>query len=329
MKRKLYLSLLIVLCSVCLNAQQESTVYLNDGNSLKGYISEQTPGKKLVFASGEDFIDLKWSDINYIGNEVPPVTLLSGIIDVVTLKNDEVVRGFMVEVRPGRDIRMDDGKSYLYSNIKTIGKETINENQSFAQQSRYIDRLILKNNDEYTGFIVCQEIGKSVTLLFKDGKTKVVNLKEIGTFAKEKNSEYSPIWDVVLEKGKFVKGDKTTEVKFQKIEPINNIYFVDVNGDMINTSAGQPVVIYANLNDNNANVLAVKTLQQSDSKGLFSSKKNYYETFKYNDFVGSLPVEKSPVSKVGTTTIKFTPAEKGYYVIMVKGVEGFIVIHSK
>lgn len=338
MKRKIYLSLFFVLCGFCLNAQQEETVYLNDGGSLKGYIAKQVPGKTVTFASGENMCDLNWSDINYIEKETPAETLLSGVMDVVTLKDDEVIRGFIIEIRPGRDVRMDNGRSYPYSNIKSLAKEKINESQTFAEQSFYIDKLILKNTKkEYSGFIVCQEIGKSVTLLNENNKTQEFSLKEVEAFVKEKNNKYSPIWDVVLEKGKFVKSDKTTEIKFQQIEPKDNgLYFVleqnklAVNkDDVIKTSIGQIVVIYANLNDANANVLVIKTSHESERKSLFGNEIFNYETFRYNDFVNSLPVEKSPVSKAGTTTIKFTPTEEGYYVLRVHGVEGFIIIQAK
>lgn len=314
-------------------AQDYETVYLKDGSKIKGYIAEQTPGKSIGFIqeNSEEPIVVKWEDISYIEQDKLPTTLLSGINSVVTLKNDDVITGRIIEIYPGSKIRIDNGTEERvcdFSYIDNITKVVINENQPFEEQAYYLDVVYLKNNNKVKGFITKQIIGKSITVLDNKKKIQNIELKDIVSLKREKNDDYKPVLDIVLTPGQYMCDG--INVKFQNLEPINSIYFVDVNGNMIKTGVDQEVIICANMIDKNANVLATKTLHQTEKKNLIGSKKLEYETFTNDDFLkSSLVVEKSAVSKNGTTKLSFTPKEKGYYVLRINGVTGFIVIHAK
>lgn len=337
MKRKMYITaMLFVGILTSLVAQNDETVYLKDGSKMKGYIAEQTPGKTIGFVQegSEESTVINWEDISYIGQDNIPITLLSGINSVVTLKSGDVIKGRITEIYPGSKIRIDNGSEERvcdFSYIESIAKEPINDKQSFAEQSKFSDVIYLKNKKKIKGFIINQSLGKSITVLTDNNKTKEVDLKDVVSLKREINDGYAPILDKILAKGQYQY--EGSDVKFQTID-INprGIYYIELNNpkstvNALKVNAGQEIVIYANMVDNNAVILATKTTHYSEGSGKKALK---FETFTTQDFVDKpVSVMKSEVSKAGTTKISFTPTEKGYYVLRVNGVDGFIVINAK
>ena len=343
MIKKYILSLLIVL-SACsfISAQELETIYLKDGSILKGVMVEQEPGKMVLFSGdlvkishglrmvSEDVYEIPWGDISYIEKDDRSVLLLSGTDSRVTLKNGKSYEGLVKEIHPGQFLKLknesDKTYEFNYSDIKTIETIGINEKQSLIEQLYHKDMIILKNGKTVVGFIAKQNIGKTLSVILDDGTDFEIELTDIYRMKKSANENYNPIYDVVLQPGQFVH-DKV-DIEFQNIKPTQaNIYIVNTEAKVIDASVGQKVNIHANLVDKEAKISAVKAVRITEKASLVGNKENHYETFRMEDFANSnIVIEKSEVSKVGTTEFSFIPSETGYYVLQVSNINGFIIV---
>lgn len=342
---KNYIMSLLIFLSACsfLSAQEIEILYLKDGSILKGSMVEQEPGKKLLFSGdlvkisqglrmvSEDLYEIPWRDVSYIEKEDRSDLLLSGTKSEVVLKDGKSYLGFIKEIHPGLKIKLKDDNDKLhvlnYSDIKTISTIKINTNQSIKEQCYFMDRIVLKNDKVIDGFIVLQNVGKTMVVNCADGDIEIL-LGDVLKLQKLSNEDYAPIYDIVLQPGQYVYRDM--DVKFQNIIPTQaHIYIVNTEGDVLDANVGQNVSIYANLIDKTTEMKVVKTTSITENASLFGSKKNHYETFKMEDFaVSNIVVEKSMPTKAGTTKLTFIPNETGYYVLQVGNEKGFIIIKA-
>lgn len=342
---KKYILLLLIILSACsfLSAQEKETLYLKDGSILKGLMVEQEPGKKVLFSGelvkisqglrmvSEDLYEIPWGDISYIEKEDRSDLLLSGTKHEIVLKDGNSYVGIIKEMHPGVKIKFKNDNEKIhefdYSDIKTIKTIEINPEQSIIEQFCYMYRVILKNSKIIDGYIVMQNIGRSLSVITDDGSGFNIELGDISILKKLINENYRPIYDVVLQPGQYVYNN--IDINFQNIEPTPAyIYIVDTaSDDVIDAAVGQKVSIYANLIDKSTEMNAVKTLIISENARMVGNKKNHYETFKMDDFaVSNIVIEKSEPTKAGTTEFSFTPKEVGYYVLQVSNEKGFIII---
>lgn len=341
MIKNLILSLLVIGTCSFLTAQETEVLYLKDGSILKGVMVEQEPGKSVLFSSDDvqiskgvclvstDLYKISWSDISYIEKEDKPDLLLSGTYSEVVLKDGKFHKGFIKEIYPGLEIKLKVENKELvfnYNIIETINTLAINVQQPIVEQFYYVDKIVLKGGKEVEGYIVKQNIGKSLSVISDDVEIEVQN-SDVLKLIKTRNEKYRPVYDIVLQPGQFVYNK--CDVIFQTIEPTPaNIYIIDTEcDDVIEVSGGQKVSIYANLINKKTEIQAIKSLSVSEKARLVGNKTNHFETFKIEDFASSnILVEKSEESKVGTTEFSFTPYEVGYYVLKVSSKTGFIVI---
>lgn len=343
MKREVLFSIMLLLgVGLYLPAQNTETLYLNDDSVLKGYIKEQVPGNNIIFHSDDvdlkngrqkssnSLYDIKWSDISFIEKEDMPDTLLTGTISEVILNDDNSYTGFIIELHPGDFIKLKDENDKIhvvrYSNIRTINTKILNHNQALEEQFYYLDEIVLKDEGSVKGFIVKQSVGKSISVWVDETETVNIPLNDIAKLRKQPNNTfYKPIWDKILQEGQFVYNN--SDIVFQDIKPtVQGLYIVDVKQNVLTAELNKEISVYANLIDDETKMTAIKTVRMEDRANLIGNKKNYYETFKMDDFVSSnIEVKKSNVTKGGTTEFSFTPTETGYYVLYVSSEEGYIV----
>lgn len=343
MKKMLKVLLLFLsLSTTFLSAQEIEKMYLKNGSVLNGYILEQEPGIKILFTStgdgnnnglrmvDTDIYEIYWNDILYIEKEDKSDLLLSGINSKIILKSGKSHIGSIKEIYPGQKLKLkkenNEIHEFNYSDIESIEKIKINVNQSLSEQFYYIEQILLKNDETLYAYIVSQNVNKSI-LVFSNDDVIEIDLADIKKIKRLINDKYTPIYDVVLQPDQYVYNN--IDIKFQIIEPTPaHIYIVDVESEeIIDVNVGQKVSIYANLIDKHTKVSVVKTSKITEKANLFGNKENHYETFKMDDIVNSnIVVEKSDVSKAGTTEFSFTPYEKGYYVLQVSNKEGYVVI---
>ena len=327
-----------------LSAQEIEKMYLKNGSVLNGYILEQEPGIKILFSSMDvennkelrmvdtDIYEITWNDILYIEKEDKPDLLLSGINSKIILKSGKSYIGSIKEIYPGHKLKLksENNKIYEfnYSDIEAIEKIKMNVNQSLSEQFYYKEQISLKNGEMLNAYILSQNVNKSIVVSSNDDVIEIA-LADIKKIKKFINDKYTPIYDLLLRPDQYVYNN--IDIKFQIIEPTPaHIYIVNVESDeIIDVNVGQKVSIYANLIDKHTKVTAIKTSKITEKANLFGNKENLYETFKMEDIINSnIVVEKSDMSKAGTTEFSFTPFEKGCYVLQVSSKVGFIVIRA-
>lgn len=207
--------------------EQAETVELNDITlkrvvktpswSMASVLEHHPKGVKIV-EDGDvvKYIDLKETAYTLPRNEIERIVrrksedkmLRSGIIDKITLTDGgEEIEGRIVEIVPGKYIKMDTDKgvrNIRYENISVQTKEGRNPEQTPAEQSEYIDKVVYKerrNGEEQsvTGVILKQDYIKgTLTVETKDERRKELSFGVVVRFEKSKNPDYKPVRDIVL-----------------------------------------------------------------------------------------------------------------------------------
>lgn len=277
----------------------------------------------------------KWSDIEYYAKDRRPITLLSGLNDVVILKDKRRFVGQILENHPGEIIKMATNKDIVevfnYSEINALCKEKLNNDQSIWEQSFLIDELSLKDSTEkIKGIIIEQILEKEVCLEKRDGSKCRIAISNILIYEKKNNLEYQPKEDVILQKGELKLNEKL--LQFQEIPVINNLVIIDQENPSGVINTDEDVVIYANLEDTQTLITIFKARTQYEKTGFLGlgKKEKHYEIFSYEDILKKgIPFTKYGPTDLGTTKIVFKVKEKGFYVVYIKGYEGFIVLKTE
>lgn len=132
----------------------------------------------------------------------------SGIREILILSYGDTLTGRIVEQKIGHSIlfKLDEGM-YMEINmpdILSIQSEPIADSVSIWEQVPMLDRIVLNDGTSVDGFISLREMGKSVTLLLKDGSgSKRYALSEIAAYQKLRKddrgvSEMSLVQDVSM-----------------------------------------------------------------------------------------------------------------------------------
>lgn len=244
-----------------LQAQNVETIELKDGSVLEGYISEQVPGKSIVFMANQstvvqpasavysisyekksiDSLPAEWKKWveehpqknNYLelGNislreEDTPVEIVSlptEFVDSLAEYSDTTIVVEQPQVKSsvihystphlvkilekGATIKYLDLSSQVYrlawSDVKVLHRKPRKE----LALNGIVDVVKLKDaNQEFSGEIVAQVLGKQMRLLKDDGIVEVIDVNKIASIRKEpldktqKLTTQSPLLDVVYTK---------------------------------------------------------------------------------------------------------------------------------
>lgn len=288
--------------------------------------------KYQTFAKKEYYC--QWSDIKYYAKDKRPVTLLSGLNDIVILKDERRFVGQIIENHPGEIIKIATDNQIVevfnYFEINILGKEKLNSEQSIWEQSFLIDELSLKNTvEKIEGIIVEQTLGKEICIEQKDGNRRRVAIGDIVVFEKKLNPKYQPQEDVILQKGAVQLGSDILE--FKEIPIVNNLFIIDQKNPSAIIKTNEDVIINANLEDSQALISIFKTKLEREKIGFLGmgKKEKQYEIFTYEDVLkNGISYTKSHPTALGTVKIVFNVQESGFYMIYIKGYDGFIVLKA-
>lgn len=186
-------SILILMLAVSsaiftVSAQEVDKVRLKDGRCFNGYISKQIPGESVFVTTSDGIVLIPWEDIDRT-EKILQENPCSGIREVVALSYGDTLTGRIVDQELGRNIlfQLDRG-SYMevnLSDILSIKSEPISDTISIWRQFPLLDRLVLKSGEVVDGVILSREMGKSVTMLFRDSsESKTYALSEIAVYQK-------------------------------------------------------------------------------------------------------------------------------------------------
>ena len=154
--------------------------------------------------------ELSWNDITSITAERRPKTVLSGIDLICQTKNGQSFEGqYAGETKTTKSLYLNNGVK------QTINKDdivkytycTINDNQNVFEQSELIDIVQTSNAGTITGVIIEQnytsskDVDNYILIQLESGTFQSIRMSEIEKISRERNSKYSPEYDVILKIG--------------------------------------------------------------------------------------------------------------------------------
>ncbi len=173
-------------------ARTADRIFLQSGQVLEGYISEQKPGREVTVTTENGTRTFKWSDI------VKTEKILDGdggIVETVSLKSGDIIRGRIVIQNIGKDLVVEtsDGERQTVSldDIAQISSDVADEGMSVWKETPFLDRIILNDSTSVEGFIVSRRMGESVSILGQYRfKPRTYQLSDIACYQKIENGEY-------------------------------------------------------------------------------------------------------------------------------------------
>lgn len=155
---------------------------------------------------------LKWDTIQVIRGEKRPKLLLSGVNRRYKLASGMEYEGQYVEEVPGKtlSLMMDNGVVEVFNTMDVVKdmRIKVNPNQSLLEQSDLIDVVQTTGGATYRGVIfernyfANEQAGKDFLLIeMENGNMQSLTMSEVTEYRKERNPNYKPLTDIVLEEG--------------------------------------------------------------------------------------------------------------------------------
>lgn len=150
-----------------------------------------------------------WSEVEFITSAKRPKSILSGIDRVYQLKNGQEVTGqYAGESYNTLSIYNVNGTVETY-NINDVVKylyKGINPNQTIFEQSKLLD-VVKTKTGTYRGVIVERNFTDNANYLViqqNNASSQIIKFKDVISYSKEENPDYSEIDDIILEEGEMV-----------------------------------------------------------------------------------------------------------------------------
>lgn len=282
-------------------------------------------GAKIKYLEMSDnFYSLDWDTIEVVRVNKRVKTALSGINRVYKLKNGTEYEGQYVEEVPGKTLSLysNSGVVEVFNTNEVVkySMKKVNPNQSLFEQSELLDILQLKDNAVKTGIVIEQNfderspVDNYLLIQTVGGTTESVKLADIIEYRKEVNPQYTPLYDVLLDKGELVINR----------QPINEMKVKESDGYIIlpqdtgavvitKTSPETEVIIEARFQNDDAThtleIVRVKDIKDRKDRHLFWG-------FTYEDIVKTQVRPKSiQISVNQTTKFIYSFDRTGLYVI--------------
>lgn len=257
---------------------------------------------------------LNWDTIQVVRADKRPKLLLSGINRRYKLASGMEYEGQYIEEVPGETMSLlrDNGVIEVF-NTEEVMKDNrfkINPNQTLLEQSDLIDIVQMRNGGTHRGVIFernysdSDEITNDYLLIqLENGSSMSLNLADIVEYRKEKNPNYKPLTDIVLEDGQGAINRNVASMIPTK--EISGIVTVDTDSLKINLSQSNPQTITAEFHMDNAKAQQLKLIRvrkYQDKKG-----KSVYYGFTFEDMVKNAILPKSVETSVnGISKIEYT-----------------------
>ena len=295
------------------------------GNKTINRVRILEKGAKIKYLEMSDNLySLDWDTIEVVRVNKRVKTALSGINRVYKLKNGTEYEGQYVEEVPGKTLSLysNSGVVEVFNTNEVVkySMKKVNPNQSLFEQSELLDILQLKDNAVKTGIVIEQNfderspVDNYLLIQTVGGTTESVKLADIIEYRKEVNPQYTPLYDVLLDKGELVINR----------QPINEMKVKESDGYIIlpqdtgavvitKTSPETEVIIEARFQNDDAThtleIVRVKDIKDRKDRHLFWG-------FTYEDIVKTQVRPKSiQISVNQTTKFIYSFDRTGLYVI--------------
>lgn len=190
---------------------------------------------------------LKWDDVVNIVSERRPKTALSGINVTCQTKNGQPYSGqYAGETGEITSLYLDNGviQTLKKADVVKYSYSALNPDQTIFEQSPLLDAVRTKNLGTITGIIIEQNYASDkdsenyILLQQASGVIQSVKMSDIETISKERNKQYNPEYDVILQAGEvYVNGTPVTPVTVKGKKGVNTL------------AAFTPVVVKKGAND--------------------------------------------------------------------------------
>jgi len=286
---------------------------------------------------------LKWSDVKYIRHSRRSDLVLSGLDNVIRLKeNGHEYRGEIVEQLLGKQIRLlkkDGMVEVIDSNqMAATRKEKLNPEQDMFEQSPLLDQVYTRTGDMVTGIIVEQNFISTkdrpafLTVLNRNGESRIVAYSDVEKYGRCVNPDYKLLTDIVLDDTTvMINRQKALHTSFEQ-DREGFLYAKDLDKVMtfVMDSLEAKRLMVIELKDGvAANDYALMPVVEKREK---QKKKNEWvkNGFTYESFAmySTRSVEQT-VSVNGTRKMKFSVGIPGWYVLYLPKQKKGILCHIK
>ncbi len=272
---------------------------------------------------------LPWSKVAKTVKQPRPSGSISGIEDVVILKDGSRQVGQITEQVPGKTMKiaLGDNKSTTInaSLVAALESQPMYDELTIIEQAPLLDRIYVKgNNTPLAGLITRRQMGKKLILTTLDGTEVSIPLANIVRYGKYRNPEYKVIADRVLPKGQVVLNGDENGAWFAPLKSENGYFILD--DASVVAKRGDEIVVEANLENQSGAIYLIKAYRK-DIPVPGSRKTITRDVFTYQDLVElALPIERT-LTPLGNTKVTFRVPDNGDYILSIQGYQGFIVIH--
>ena len=190
---------------------------------------------------------LKWDDVVNVVSERRPKTALSGVNVTCQTKNGQPYSGqYAGETGEITSLYLDNGviQTLKKADVVKYSYSAVNPDQTIFEQSPLLDAVRTKNLGTITGVIIEQNYASDkdsenyILLQQASGVIQSVKMSDIETISKERNKQYNPEYDVILQAGEvYVNGTPVTPVAVKGKKGVNTL------------AAFTPVVVKKGAND--------------------------------------------------------------------------------
>lgn len=292
-------------------------------------IIEQGALIKFVDFTPKQYI-FSWNEMYKTVKAIRPCNQFSGIEDVLVLNDGTKYVGQITEQYPGKNLKIqikdDNVVTVKAAQVVQLESTPYSKKLTIMQQTPLLDRLYLREQPEpIEGYIVRRIMNKDLTIVTKEGDSKLIAMKNIIKYQKFANTAYQVILDKELSNGEVLLNREQAWFATPQMEDDYIVLSEDVSAKVV---VGDTITLEAKLPNVGAAVSVVKAYRKDLS--ILDKKvrtERFRDVFTYRDLVEkALPYGRS-TTPLGNTRIQFVVKEAGDYVISIQGKEGYIVIN--
>ncbi|MBR1414273.1 MAG: hypothetical protein IJ570_00205 [Prevotella sp.] len=176
---------------------------------------------------------LKWDDVVNVVSERRPKTALSGINVTCQTKTGQTYTGqYAGETGQITSLYLDNGviQTLKKDEVVKYSYSAVNPGQSVFEQSPLLDAVRTKNLGTITGVIIEQNYASDkdtenyILLQQASGVIQSVKMSDIENISKERNKQYAPQFDVILEPGQvYINDTPATSVAVKSKKGVNTL----------------------------------------------------------------------------------------------------------
>ncbi len=166
----------------------------NGHNYVQTLVIEKGTWMKVVVFEDKE-VKVEWKDVVKTTKTPGTFDQLTGVMDVVTLKNGKRYKGYVIEQIVGKELRIQTAAHEIHScafkEILSIRTEPIDSRTSLWKQIPLLDIVELKDGKMIEGFVTSRIMGLHLTVMTPNSENEQeIPLKQVAKYRKVLNLDY-------------------------------------------------------------------------------------------------------------------------------------------